>query len=239
MSSCNGLIRGMAGSLLAMSLTAPVMAMDDGAASGYHNPDPWERVNRVVFSFNDTVDTYTLKPLATAYNRVLPEPVNDGVSNVFRNLGEPKNLFNHALQGKLHEASVDLSRFLLNSTLGVAGLFDVATRMGLAHEAQDFGITLGVWGVESGPYVVLPLMGPSTVRDTLSRVETLANYEYGGQIAHVRTRNTAFATDMVNRRAGLLEQERMIRGDRYIFVRNAYLQSREFTINDGYVVDDF
>ena len=239
MNPLHSLTTTLLGSVLALGLITPVMAMDDDDYSAeYRNPDPWEPMNRTIFRFNDTVDTYTLKPIATAYNRVLPKPVNDGVSNFFNNLGEPKNLFNNTLQGKFHDASVDMSRFLLNSTLGVVGVFDVASRMGLERNRQDFGITLGVWGVESGPYVVLPFMGPSTVRDTAARVETVANYEYGGRVAHVRTRNTAFATDMVDTRAGILEQERMIRGDRYIFIRNAYLQNREFRIS-GYVDDDF
>ncbi|SDU10903.1 MlaA family lipoprotein [Halopseudomonas salegens] len=240
MNPLNSLTSALLGSVLSLALVAPVSAMeDDDYSADSRNPDPWEPMNRTIFRFNDTVDTYTLKPISKAYNSVLPDPVNDGVSNVFRNLGEPKNFFNHVLQGEMHGASVDLSRFLLNSTLGVVGVFDVASRMGLEHDRQDFGITLGIWGVDSGPYLVLPLMGPSTVRDTAARVETAANYEYGGHITHVRTRNLAYATDMVNSRAGILEQERMIRGDRYIFVRNAYLQNREFRINDGYVEDDF
>ena len=166
--------------------------------------------------------------------------MKDGVSNVFNNLGEPKNLVNNTLQGKFHDAGIDISRFLFNTTLGIGGVFDVATRLGLQRNDEDLGQTIGSWGVASGPYVVLPLLGPSTMRDSAVRVpETFVGYTYTGQIDHVRTRNTAFGTDMVDTRATLLGQERLIRGDRYVFVRNAFLQNREFKVQDGQVEDDF
>lgn len=221
---------------------APASAQEDydEFESGYTNPDPWEGFNRAVFRFNDTVDKYTLKPLAKGYNAVMPEFLNDGVSNVFSNLGEPRNLVNNSLQGKFHDAGVDLSRFLLNSTLGVVGIFDVATRMGLQRNDEDLGQTIGSWGAPSGPYVVLPLLGPSTVRDAGARVpESFIGYTYTGQVDHVPTRNTAFGTDILDTRAALLGQERLIRGDRYAFVRNAFLQNREYRVRDGEVVDEF
>lgn len=220
----------------------PVLAVDDydDYDAEYRNPDPWEPVNRAIFSFNDRVDSVTLKPLARGYNAVLPDMVKDGVTNVFNNLGEPKNLVNNTLQGKFHDAAIDISRFLFNTTLGVGGVFDVATRFGLQRNDEDLGQTIGSWGVGSGPYVVLPLLGPSTLRDSAVRVpETFVGYTYTGQIDHVRTRNVAFGTDMVDTRATLLGQERLIRGDRYVFVRNAYLQNREFRVKDGQVEDDF
>lgn len=224
-------------------LLTPAMANEpDGYADDYDaaNADPWEPVNRAIFRFNDTLDTYTLKPIAKAYDRFVPQPLDDGISNVFGNLGEPKNLVNNTLQGKFHDAGVDLARFLLNTTVGVVGIFDVATRMGLQNNDEDFGQTLGAWGVPSGPYVVLPLLGPSTVRDGSARVpEALANYSYSGQIDHVPTRNSALGTDLVDTRASILEQEKMIRGDRYTFIRNAFLQNREFKVRDGDVEDTF
>lgn len=226
--------------LSSLSLT-PAMAdeFDDYDAVAA-NPDPWEPVNRAIFRFNDTLDTYTLKPVARTYNRFMPQPLNDGISNVFNNLSEPRNLVNNTLQGKFHDAGVDVARFLLNTTVGVVGVFDVATRMGLQRNDEDFGQTLGAWGVSSGPYVVLPLLGPSTVRDGGARIpEALADYSYTGQIDHVRTRNTALGTDLVDTRAAVLEQERLIRGDRYTFVRNAFLQNREFKVRDGDVEDPF
>lgn len=221
---------------------APALAFDefDDTDASSRNPDPWEPVNRAIFNFNDRVDSVSLKPLAQGYNRFVPEPVRDGVSNVFGNLGEPRNLVNNTLQGKFHDASVDISRFLLNTTLGVGGVFDVATRWGLQRNDEDLGQTIGSYGVPSGPYVVLPLLGPSTLRDSLARVpESFETYTYRAQVDHVRTRNVAFGTEMVDTRAAILGQERLIRGDRYTFVRNAYLQNREFRVRDGVVDDDF
>ena len=206
----------------------------------YGNPDPWEPVNRAIFRFNDTVDRFTLKPIARAYDAFVPQPVEDGVTNFFANLGEPKNLVNDTLQGKFHDAGIDTARFLFNTTLGLGGFFDVATRMGLQRNDEDLGQTIGSWGVPSGPYVVLPLLGPSTLRDGLVRIpEGFAGYTYPDQVGHVPTRNTAFAFDMVDTRAALLSQERLIRGERYVFIRNAYLQNREYKVKDGAVVDEF
>lgn len=226
----------------ALLVSQPAVAQDEYAEDqpGYTNPDPWEPVNRVVFSFNDTVDRFTLKPLARVYDTVTPDVVDDGVSNFFANLAEPKNLVNNTLQGKFRDAGVDTARFLFNTTLGLGGVFDVATRMGLQRNDEDLGQTIGSWGVASGPYVVLPLLGPSTVRDGLARVpESMAGYTYPGEIDHVPTRNVAFGTDLVDTRAALLSQERLITGDRYRFIRNAYLQNREYKVSDGVVVDDF
>lgn len=220
------------------SVTANEAAND--YAADYRNPDPWEPVNRVVFRFNDTLDTYALKPVAKGYDKIMPQPLNDGVSNVFNNVGEPKNFLNNTLQGKFHDAGVDLARFLLNSTVGVVGVFDVATRMGLSRNREDFGQTLGAWGVESGPFVMLPLFGPSSVRDAGAlAVESYAGYNYGTQTDHVRTRNSAAGVDLVDTRADLLAHERLIRGDKYRFIRNVWLQHREYQVKDGQVEDDF
>lgn len=200
--------------------------------------DPWEGVNRVVFRFNDTLDTYTLKPLAQGYQKVTPEFLEDGIGNVFSNLGDVVVLANDLLQGKVRDAGIDTSRILFNTTFGLLGFFDVATPMGLQKNDEDFGQTLGVWGLGNGPYVVLPLLGPSTVRDAAGRVpdSLLQPYPY---MDHVPTRNVTRAVDAVDLRADLLSAEKMITGDKYIFVRNAYLQNREFRTKDGQVEDDF
>lgn len=200
--------------------------------------DPWEGVNRAVFSFNDTVDTYALKPIAQGYQYVTPQFVEDGVHNVFRNVGDVGNLTNDLLQGKLHAAGVDTSRLIFNTTFGLLGVFDVATRMGLQRSDEDFGQTLGVWGVGSGPYVVLPLLGPSSLRDAPARFVDgyTTAYPY---IDHVPTRNVILGVNTVDTRASLLSAEKMIAGDKYVFIRNAYLQSREFKVRDGEVEDDF
>ncbi|MEE1896020.1 MlaA family lipoprotein [Metapseudomonas otitidis] len=200
--------------------------------------DPWEGVNRAVFSFNDTVDTYALKPIAQGYQYVTPQFVEDGVHNVFRNVGDVGNLANDLLQGKLHAAGVDTSRLIFNTTFGVLGVFDVATRMGLQRSDEDFGQTLGAWGVGSGPYVVLPLLGPSTLRDAPARFVDSYTTPYPC-IDHVPTRNVILGVNTVDTRASLLSAEKMITGDKYVFIRNAYLQNREFKVRDGEVEDDF
>lgn len=237
----HAMIRSALAGLFALMVITPVAAVDgDYYGEELHNPDPWEPVNRAVFRFNDTLDTYALKPVAKGYDRVMPQFLNDGVTNVFNNLGEPKNLINNVLQGKIEDAGVDLARFLMNTTIGVVGVFDVATRMGLQRNDEDFGQTLGAWGVESGPYVMLPLFGPSTLRDgSAFAAEGLAGYNYGAQMDHVPSRNTAAAVDVVDTRAGLLSQERLIRGDKYRFIRNAWLQNREYKVRDGLVEDEF
>lgn len=200
--------------------------------------DPWEGINRPIFRFNDTVDTYTLKPLAKGYEKVTPDMLEEGIGNVFDNLGDVVVLTNDLLQGKARDAGIDTSRILFNTTFGVLGFFDVATRMGLQKNDEDFGQTLGAWGLGSGPYVVLPLLGPSTVRDAAGRVpdSLLQPYPYMDDIP---ARNLTRAVDVVDTRAGLLSAEKMITGDRYIFIRNAYLQNREFRVQDGEVEDDF
>nr|WP_256667075.1 VacJ family lipoprotein [Pseudomonas sp. 8O] len=200
--------------------------------------DPWESFNRPIFRFNDTVDTYALKPIAQGYRAVTPQFLEDGVHNVFGNIGDVGNLANNLLQGKLHNAGVDTGRLIFNTTFGVLGFFDVAKHMGLRKNDEDFGQTLGFWGLNSGPYLVIPLLGPSTVRDATGRVPDsfLTPYPYMG---HVPTRNVTRGVQVVDTRANLLQAERLVSGDKYIFIRNAYLQSREFKVKDGQVEDDF
>lgn len=200
--------------------------------------DPWEGFNRAIFRFNDTLDIYALKPVAQGYQAITPQFLEDGVHNVFGNIGEVGNLANNLLQLKFHDAGVDSGRLIFNTTFGLLGFFDVATQMGLRRTDEDFGQTLGAWGLQSGPYLVLPLLGPSTVRDTAGLLpdSQLAPYPY---IDHVPTRNLTRAVDVVDTRANLLSAEKLISGDKYIFIRNAYLQNREFKVQDGQVEDDF
>ncbi|WNW10857.1 VacJ family lipoprotein [Pseudomonas sp. DTU_2021_1001937_2_SI_NGA_ILE_001] len=227
-----GFIRRLAGlSLCASAALLPVAAQ---AAE----EDPWEGVNRVIFRFNDTVDRYTFKPLAQGYQYVTPQFVEDGVHNFFNNIGDVGNLANNVLQAKPQAAGVDTARLLVNTTFGLLGFIDVGTRMGLQRNDEDFGQTLGYWGVGSGPYVVLPLLGPSTVRDAFAKYPDTytAPWRY---IDHVPTRNTALGVSLVDTRASLLSAERLVTGDKYTFVRNAFLQNREFKVKDGQVEDDF
>jgi phospholipid-binding lipoprotein MlaA len=200
--------------------------------------DPWQSYNRFMFRVNDNVDAYTLKPLAKGYQAVTPQFLEDGVHNVFRNIGDVGNLANNLLQGKLHDAGVDGGRLIFNTTFGLLGFFDVGTAMGLQRSDEDFGQTMGAWGLGSGPYVVLPLLGPSSVRDAFGRVpdSMLAAPAF---IDHVPTRNVVIGAEAVDLRASLLSSERLVSGDRYAFIRNAYLQNREFRVRDGQVEDDF
>ncbi|WP_047284998.1 MULTISPECIES: VacJ family lipoprotein [Pseudomonas] len=200
--------------------------------------DPWESINRPIFIFNDTLDTYALKPLAQGYQAVTPQFLEDGIHNMFRNIGDVGNLANDILQAKPGAAGVDTARLLMNTTLGLAGFFDVGTKMGLQRNDEDFGQTLGHWGVGSGPYVMLPLLGPSTLRDAPAKyVDSYTEpYRYMNDIP---ARNITMGVDIVDTRASLLSADKLIRGDKYTFIRNAYLQNREFKVKDGKVEDDF
>ena len=201
--------------------------------------DPWEGMNRKVFVFNDTLDSYFLKPVAKGYLAVTPDPVETGVSNFFENLGEVGNILNDVLQWKWGQAANDTGRLLVNSTVGIAGLFDVAQRVGLPRsEGEDFGQTLATWGVGQGPYVVLPFLGPSSLRGLGGMpVDSYANpIRY---VDHVPTRNSTYAVDLLDTRASLVAAEDLISGDKYSFMRDAFLQRREYLIQDGDVEDDF
>jgi phospholipid-binding lipoprotein MlaA len=200
--------------------------------------DPWQGYNRFMFRINDNVDAYTLKPLAKGYQAVTPQFFEDGVHNLFRNIGDVGNLANNLLQGKLHDAGIDGSRLIFNTTFGLLGFFDVGTDMGLQRNDEDFGQTMGAWGLNSGPYVVLPLLGPSTVRDAFGKVPD-SMLVAPAFIDHVPTRNLVRGGQTVDLRASLLSAERLVIGDKYIFIRNAYLQNREFKVRDGEVEDDF
>ncbi len=222
------------GSLVALVGLSLMPAVSQAASE----EDPWESFNRPIFRFNDTLDTYALKPIAQGYQAVTPQFLEDGIHNVFGNIGDVGNLANNVLQGKLHDAGVDTGRLIFNTTFGLLGFFDVAKHMGLQKNDEDFGQTLGVWGLNSGPYLVIPFLGPSTVRDATGRVpdSLLTPYPY---IDHVPTRNVTRGVNVIDTRARLLSAERLISGDKYIFIRNAYLQSREFKVKDGEVEDDF
>ena len=200
--------------------------------------DPYEDMNRRVQAFNDTADRIVLRPVARGYSTVLPDPIEQMITNFFNNLGEPLVALNQLFQGKLNMATADSGRFLINSTIGVVGLFDVAEQMGLARHEEDIGQTLAVWGVEQGPYIVLPLFGPSSIRGAFDRAAAGSVFA-PRYIDHVPTRNSVYTTWVISQRAGLLSTERLLRGDRYLFMRDAYLQRRDYLINDGVVDDPF
>lgn len=223
-------------SLVQLCVYAGVMLVPFAAQAS--EDDPWEGFNRAIFTFNDTLDTYALKPLAQGYQAVMPQFLEDGIHNMFRNIGDVGNLANDLLQAKPRAAGVDTARLLMNTTLGLAGFFDVGTKMGLQRNDEDFGQTLGHWGVGSGPYVMLPFFGPSTLRDAPAKyVDTYTTpYRYMNDIP---ARNMALGMSVIDTRASLLSSEKLITGDKYTFIRNAYLQNREFKVKDGKVEDDF
>lgn len=214
-------------------LTVVALSGCASTAAQDRNPeDPWEGFNRKVFAFNEVLDRYALKPVAQGYDYVTPQPVQTGVGNFFSNLGEIRTTINSVLQGKPGNAGISTGRFLLNSTLGFAGVLDVASDMELTGNTEDFGQTLGVWGVGEGPYMVLPLLGPSTVRDTAG----LPADAYTSPLMYVdddRITVGLAVLDVIDTRAGYLEQEKLISGDRYAFLRDTYLQRRRFEVLDG------
>lgn len=236
---------GMASLALAASLACvPVALADENWQEedwGVHASveDPWEHWNRKVFALNETLDRWALRPVAVGYQKITHPQIRRGVRNVFNNLGEGKNLVNNLLQAKFHDAGVDTARFMFNTSFGVLGIFDVATRMGLPRNDEDFGQTLGAWGVPGGPYLMLPLLGPSTLRDAPALVPDYYSTVYP-YMRHDRPRYGLTALDVVSRRQSLLSAETMIGGgDKYGFIRNAWLQSREYRVRDGVVEDDF
>lgn len=204
------------------------------------NPDPWEGFNRSMFSFNQKLDDNVLRPAAVGYKKVVPAPGRTSLSNMFSNFGEIKTIINDIAQLKIISAGADTSRFLINTTVGFFGVFDVATQIGLKKHNEDFGQTLGYWGVPSGPYLMLPFLGPSTVRDASG-----VGIEYAANISYANLgRNDAEDVGLavlygLSVRANLLDVEGMVSGDAYVFLRSFYLQHREFLINDGKSDDDF
>lgn len=208
-----------------------------GCASQPDNPDPWEDMNRKIYAFNDVADKYVAKPVAETYQTVTPDFLERGIDNVFGNLRELLNIVSDLAQFKFKAAASDGGRFLINSTVGIAGFFEVASHVGLEKRTEDFGQVLGYWGVGPGPYLMLPILGPSTVRDAGAAVVD-AQIDAISQVDHVRTRNQLRILDLINTRANLLASESLLSGDRYTFLRDAYLQRRQYLINDGEPVQD-
>jgi phospholipid-binding lipoprotein MlaA len=203
---------------------------------GAGNPaDPWEGWNRRVFAFNDAIDGAVLRPVAEGYVRVVPSPVRQAVGNFFGNFGDAWSVVNHLLQAKWEGALTSLVRVTTNSVFGLGGLIDIATEAGIDRQSEDLGQTLGAWGVGPGPYVVLPLFGPSTLRDTAAWLPdryVSPNLLVDRDVA----RAALTVTNVVDTRAGLLQATRMLDSialDRYSFVRDAYLQRRLNLVYDG------
>lgn len=207
------------------------------------NPDdPLESFNRSMYAFNDTVDTYALKPLARGYRAVTPDFVDAGVTNFFSNIGDVVVLVNDLLQLKIRQALSDSARIVFNTFFGIGGLFDVATEFGLPKHDEDFGQTLGYWGVGSGPYLVLPIIGSSNFRDAAGFVVDTAEFDPIYNIPKASDRNFAVSLKYIDVRADLLSASNIIdetAPDRYAFTRDAWMQRRKNLVYDGNPPDDF
>jgi len=198
--------------------------------------DPYENLNRKTYEFNENLDEKIAKPIAEIYSN-FPPPIKSGVTNFFNNLEEVDTFINQLLQGKPKESLNDLTRFIINSTIGLAGFIDVASKIGLERHEEDFGQTLGVWGVGQGPYIMLPVLGPSTLRDTLSRpVSSFLSVTF--HMTETDVNIVLKSIDAIETRERLLEVESLLSGDKYSFVKDAYIQSINYEVKDGIDVED-
>jgi len=198
--------------------------------------DPWEGFNRKSFAFNEKLDEVVLKPVATGYQKIVPGFAREGVSNFFDNLEDIGTTLNNFLQGKPKEGASDLGRFVVNTVFGVFGLWDVATPLGLDKHEEDFGQTLGWWGVPSGPYVVIPLLGPSSARDAPAKLVDPQWY-WPRLIKNDTVYWSVWTFDKVRQRANLLKAESVLEEaalDRYTFIRDAWIQRRRNQVYDGH-----
>lgn len=222
--------------LVALTLLSTGCATGPGA-----NPkDPLEPMNRSVSRFNDVLDDNVLKPAATGYRDYTPQLVQTGIGNFFRNLADVFSTVNNGLQLKGRETAESLMRVVVNTTLGIYGIFDVATEIGLQRHPEDLGQTLGYWGVPDGPYVVLPVFGPSTLRDT-SVLPVELSTDLVSKHDDIAERNVAMAARIVDKRASLLKTSDLLTGaaiDKYSFTRDSYLQFRRNQVYDGNPPDD-
>lgn len=205
-----------------------VTVLAGGCATTPGNPDPWEKMNREVYKFNDNLDRWVLKPLADGYTKITPEPVRDGIGNAFTNLRGPDVILNDFLQGKGPQGLSDLGRFAVNTTVGVAGIFDPATKWGMPAHRENFGQTLAVWGVKEGPYVVLPLFGPATLRDSAGIPVSIVTHPlFWVDFPAVTT--PLWVLDLISTRAeaeGIFRFRDISAVEPYVATREAYLQYR-------------
>ena len=223
------------GSLARIGLALTIAATLSACATGSNPRDPLEGYNRAMFKFNDTVDQVALKPAATAYKTVTPSFVQTGVGNFFGNLSDVWSAVNNLLQGKGEAGLQDVVRVSMNSTFGIFGLIDIASQAGIPKHNEDFGQTLGWYGVQPGPYVMLPLLGPSTVRDTVALPLDITGDPWRYK-EPVSVRNIGTVTRVVDKRAALLDATNLMEAaalDRYEFIRDGFLQARESKVFDG------
>lgn len=224
--------------MLKITIIILSVSLLNACAISSNKDDPWENWNRGVYKFNKAVDKVA-KPIAKGYKFVTPDVVESGISNIFDNLGDIPNMLNNLFQGNFLDSLSDLGRFAINSTVGLAGIWDPASKMGLEKHDEDFGQTLGAWGVAPGPYVMLPFLGPSTFRDTIA-IPADSEMDLINQIDHIRTRNQIKFLQLVERRADLLTFEQQLKDaiDEYAFIRDVYLQNRQFKVLNGEIPFD-
>lgn len=218
-----------------LAIAVGCAALLGGCATSGNPKDPIEGFNRAMYGFNDALDTVLIKPVAQGYDYAMPAPLRTGVTNFFGNIADFFIGVNNLLQGKPDQAASDVGRVAVNTTIGILGLFDWATPMGLEKHEEDFGQTFGRWGVGDGAYVVLPFYGPRTVRDTAGLVLDAAA-DPVSHIDHIPTRNTLLALRIVDARADLLPADKVIEEaalDKYAYIRDGYLQRRKNLIHDG------
>ena len=223
-----------------MSCVAFIVLLMSGCATTANNPkDPYESFNRAMFAVNEGVDV-VLKPVAQGYDNAAPLPVKAGVGNFFGNLKDAWTAVNNFLQGKGQDGASDVGRVLVNTTIGIGGIFDVASEMGLEKHSEDFGQTLGTWGVADGPYFYWPLIGPRTTRDTFGwAVDGFADPVVG--LNDVGVRNSLLGVRLIDIRASLLPTDKIVEQaafDKYNYIRDAYLQHRRSEIADGKLAQD-
>ncbi|MDR2452356.1 MAG: VacJ family lipoprotein [Candidatus Accumulibacter sp.] len=214
--------------------TCAAMAGPAGCVAADNPGDPFEGFNRVMFSVNEGIDV-VVKPVAQGYDAIVPGPVRTGIGNFFGNIADVWTAVNNLLQGKITEGASDTARVLVNSTMGIVGLIDVASHLGLEKHTEDFGQTLGKWGVGEGPYLYWPIVGPSNVRDTIGFAADMSAdpIQY---IHDVRVRNSLDGVRLIDARASLLPTDKVIEAaafDKYSYIRNAYFQMRRDAVYDG------
>ncbi len=221
-----------------LSLAAGVVALTLSGCASFRAAapgDPLEPVNRCVYSFNNTFDHYLLKPIAKGYDAAVPNLVKRGVSNVFQNAADVQSVVSDALQLKGAKLGDDLGRVAINTTLGIGGIFDHASAMGIERGNEDLGQTLGYWGIGAGPYIVLPFLGPSSLRDAVARYPE-GLYDPVSTLSSVPLRNSLLGLRVVDTRVGLFPAESLMNQaalDRYTFLRSAYMQRRQSLVLDG------
>lgn len=224
--------------LLSLALGVSVLLVSGCASvpdnAGSDPADPWEAMNRQTFAFNSAVDMVLIRPIAKGYQFITPKPVREGITRVFQNTMEPSNAVNNVLQGKVEDGILSIFRLMINSTVGVLGIFDVAKQVDIERKPEDFGQTLAVWGVPNGPYLILPIWGPSNVRDTVGLVPEIA-LDPNTYITQDWFRWPWWGAKFINTRERLLPFTDMLENtvDPYIAMRNAYLQRRQSEVQDG------